>query len=96
MPGLAVRGGLDPVTMADILNVIRAELDGGPFGQRLRGGDQVLIPVAGMEGLLQLPQGRCIAQGEAPALGAAQADQVRAAAQRVTQVIGQRADVGAG
>jgi hypothetical protein len=53
--GLGRRVRLDPMTMANVLNVIRAELNRRPFCEGLSGGDEVLIPVAGVEGLLQLP-----------------------------------------
>ena len=55
-----------------------------------------LPPGASLEGFLQFAQRHRVAQSEAPALGAAQADQVCARSERLAQVIGQGTHIGTG
>src|SRR5258706_6957736 len=88
--------GRDAVAVLDGCHLVRVEFNSWPVTQRFGGRDQILVPIAGAEGFLQFSQGSGVAQAEAPALGAAQAHQVAAAAEGITHIIRERADVGAG
>ena len=81
------------MAVADLLHVIGVKFHRRHIRQRFGRGDQVLVPVAGLEGLLQFSQGRGVAQAEASALGAAQSHEIGARAEGVAHVIGQRTDI---
>src|SRR3972149_5459193 len=91
-----LRRGLNAPSVADLLQLLGGKSHRLQLGQRSGRGNQETFPTPGHEGVLQVDQRDCLLDGEGAGLHPAECGQVCSGGERLAQVVGQRANVGAG